>query len=174
MPVEYVEMSNPQYEYISKRVRESFPESCICWIEENINDRLLIAYEERKFEAAKKGAINEVQFFHGTSENVINSIAAGGFDPSYNKASAYGKGTYFAKNASYSFSYMKPNKVGISFMFLCNVIMGRSCIGSGNLIIDTNKFDSAVDCIKNPSIVVTPYADAAYPRYIIAFHKNAK
>lgn len=174
MSVRYVEMSEPQYEYISKRVRESFPESCICWIEENLNTKLLTAFENRKSEIAKRGAINEVKFFHGTSENVVTSIAAGGFDPTYNKASAYGKGTYFAKNASYSFSYMKPNAVGISFMFLCDVIIGTPCLGSGNLIIDTMKFDSAVDVIKDPSIVVTPYADAAYPRYIIAFHKNAK
>jgi len=90
--VQYLEMSNPQYEYISKRVRESFPQSCICWIEENLNPKLLTAFEERKFETAKKGAINQVEFFHGTTESVVNTIVAGGFDPAYNKTSVYGKG----------------------------------------------------------------------------------
>lgn len=166
-------MSDPQYDYISKRVRESFPQSCICWIEENINDRLLRAFEERRCEIAKKGAMNVVQFFHGTTEGAVNSIAASGFDPAYNKASAYGKGTYFAKNALYSLSYMKPNSAGLSFMFLCDVIIGTACLGSGGLEIDTTKYQSAVDRLEDPTIVVTPYADAAYPRYIIAFHKNA-
>jgi len=172
--VRYVEMSEPLYEQISKQIRESFPKSCICWIEENFNPKLLTTFEERKFETAKLGAINQVEFFHGTTESAVNTIAAGGFDPAYNKTSAYGKGTYFAKNASYSFSYMKPNAQGISFMFLCDVIMGTQCLGSSNLIIDTTKYQSAVDRLKDPTIVVTPYADAAYPRYIIAFHKNAK
>lgn len=167
-------MSEDIYNIISKRIRESYPESCICWIEENINDRLLTAYAERKCEIAKRGAINEYNLFHGTSENAINSIVLNGFDPLYNKTSAYGKGTYFAKNASYSFSYMKPNDSGISFMFYCHVLLGTSCHGSSNLQIDITKYDSAVDNITRPTIVVTPYPDGAYPRYIIAFHKNAK
>ena len=172
--VRYVEMSEPIYNTISKRIRESYPQSCICWIEENINDRLQTAYAERKFEIAKRGDMNEYHLFHGTSETAVNSIASGGFDPSYNKTSAYGIGTYFAKNASYSFSYMKPNKSDISFMFYCDVLLGTSCRGSASLVIDTNKYDSAVDNLVTPTIVVSPYADGALPRYIIAFHKSAK
>ena len=174
MATHYLEMSNPQYDIINKRIRYSYPNSCICWIEEITNDRIQGAYATYKFNIAKKGAINEVQLFHGTSEDAVNSIVASGFNPDYNKASAYGKGTYFAKNASYSFAYMKPNKQGISFMFLCDVILGTSCIGSPNLIIDTTKFDSSVDNLESPTIVVTPHADGAVPRYIIAFHKTAK
>jgi poly [ADP-ribose] polymerase 10/14/15 len=169
MNIRYVEMKEPIYEQISQRVRESFPNSCICWIEENQNNTLLEAYEKRKASNLK-----EVQWFHGTKEELITTIANNGFDPSYNKTSAYGKGTYFAKNASYSNSYMSPNKEGISFMFLCDVLMGNPCLGQSQLVIDTTKYHSAVDNIKTPSILVTPFADGAYPRYIIAFHKGAK
>ena len=170
----YVEMSDPVYNVISSRIRASFPNSCICWIEETINPTLKEAYDKRAIAISKDGPINELQLFHGTKEEAVNSIVSNGFDPAYNKTSAYGKGTYFAKNASYSFSYMQPNQNGISFMFLCDVLLGRSCVGSSNLEIDTTKYDSAVDTLVKPSIVVTPYADGAYPRYIIAFHKNAK
>jgi poly [ADP-ribose] polymerase 10/14/15 len=172
MSIHYVEMSEPIYDTISKRIQESFPTSCICWIEENQNKFLLEAYENRK---KTMSLTNEVQWFHGTKEDNIEKIAQTGFDPAFNKTSAYGKGTYFAKNASYSQGYMIPNKDGISFMFLCDVLMGRIAPTSrAGLDIDTTRYDSAVDNIKIPTIVVTPYSDSAYPRYIIAFHKNAK
>lgn len=174
MSVRYVEMCEPIYEQVSKRIRESFPDSCICWIEENENIHLSAAYEHRKREIAKDASINELQLFHGTREENITKIAMEGFDPSYNKTSAYGKGTYFAKNASYSQSYMIPNKDGISFMFLCDVLMGKPCMGRPNIDIDTSLYHSAIDNFNHPTIIVTPFADAAYPRYIIAFHKGAK
>jgi len=173
MSVRYVEMREPIYDTISKRIRESFPNSCIVWIEENENIHLYAKYEARKKEIAKVASINEMQWFHGTREENITNIAMEGFDPKFNKASAYGKGTYFAKDASYSNSYMIPNSQGISFMFLCNVLMGKPCMGDSNLKIDTNLYHSAVDSLQKPTILVTPFADAAYPKYIVAFHKNA-
>lgn len=172
--IRYVEMSESIYTTISKRIHESYPSSCICWIEEITNGNLQDAFIKRKSEIIKHRPINELQLFHGTSEDAINSISSGGFDPTYNKTSAYGLGTYFAKNASYSFSYMKPNKAGISFMFYCDVLLGTSCCGSAGLAINTEKYDSAVDTLVSPTIVVTPYPDGALPRYIIAFHKTAK
>lgn len=173
MSIRYVEMKEPIYNTISKRIRESFPNSCIVWIEENQNSTLLAAYENRKKEIAKIASINELNWFHGTKEENVTKIAMEGFDPTFNKTSAYGKGTYFAKNASYSNSYMVPNSQGISFMFLCDVLMGKPCLGRSGLEIETELYHSAVDNFNSPSILVTPFADAAYPRYIIAFHKNA-
>ena len=173
MIVRYVEMKEPIYDTISKRIRESFPNSCIVWIEENQNPTLLAAYEVRKNEIAKVTSINEVHWFHGTREENITKIAREGFDPAYNKISAYGKGSYFAKNASYSNSYMVPNAQGISFMFLCDVLMGKPCQGRSNLVIETDLYHSAVDNFQSPTILVSPLQDAAYPKYIIAFHKSA-
>jgi hypothetical protein len=173
MSVRYVEMSEPIYDTISKRIRESFPNSCIVWIEENQNAFLLESYEARKKEIAKITSVNEVQWFHGTREENISKIAQGGFDPTYNKTSAFGKGTYFAKHASYSNSYMHPNKEGISFMFLCDVLMGKPCLGRPDYTIDTTFYHSSVDNFNKPTILVSPFADGAYPRYIVAFHKSA-
>jgi hypothetical protein len=165
----YVEMSDPVYDQISKRVRQSFPNSCICWIEEVQNPELQKSYDELKLKIG-----NEKLLFHGTSEEAINLIAAGGFNPEFNKASAYGKGTYFAEKASYSFSYMKQGRDGVAYMFLCTVQTGRMCRGSNQLVINTENYDSAVDNLDNPTIFVSPHAAAAYPKYIISFHKNAK
>ena len=171
MPIRYVETKESIYDIISKRVSESYPDSCVCWIEENDNLQLLESYQARKL--AKQSVNNEMLLFHGTNEENVRNIALNGFDPLCNKTSAYGKGTYFAKNASYSMNYMKPNNEGISFMFLCDVILGKMCIGSPNLKIDTYKYDSAVDRLGDPSIVVIPFKDGCYPKYIVAFHKGA-
>ena len=175
MPIRYVETKESIYDSISSRIRLSYPNSCVCWIEENDNKDLYDAYELRKSDImSRRSSINEATLFHGTKENNVTNIATNGFDPLYNKTSAYGKGTYFAKDASYSMNYMHPNSEGISFMFVCSVLLGTSCIGSSNLRIDTDKYDSAVDRLTDPSIVVTPYKDACYPKYIVAFHKGAK
>jgi hypothetical protein len=47
-------------------------------------------------------------------------------------------------------------------------------IGKLNKIIDTSMYESYVDNISNPSILVTPFSDGAFPKYIIAFYKEAK
>jgi hypothetical protein len=171
----YVEMSEKLYDEISARVRVSYPNSCIIWIEENLNPELRAAYEARKAVIAAEcgGNPREVQFFHGTSENVINSIAIGGFDPSKNKTAAYGIGTYFAKDASYSFSYMRPGKEDISYMFLCDVLLGKPTSGFPNRGCPDG-FHSQVNNPAIPTIASVPWADSAYPKYIIAFHKSAR
>ena len=155
MSLQAVLMSDPKYNQVEKRVLESYPNACILYIDEVMNPILYEKYLKRK------ELINatEVQMFHGTRENNIYPIARGGFDPKLNVRSAYGAGVYFAENAIYSANYMiskDPNEP--TFMFLADVLVGK--IG-----IDNNK---------GPNMLTTLHADGAYPRYIIAFHKNAK
>jgi hypothetical protein len=57
-------------------------------------------------------------------------------------------------------------------MFLADVLVGR--LTTGKRRSETYNWDNNVDDITNPGIYTTPYPDGAYPRYIIAFHKNAK
>lgn len=109
-----------------------------------------------------RGNIEEKEMFHGTHADVIDNIAE--FDPSKNTVSAFGKGTYFAKKASYS--YMKSHyDYGISYIILANVLIGNIGRMRNNETINTERYDN--------SICVTPYADGAYPKYVISFHKTA-
>jgi hypothetical protein len=57
-------------------------------------------------------------------------------------------------------------------MFLCDVILGKSHFGVANQQCPKG-YDSFVDHLENPSIYVTPYRYGAFPKYIIAFYKNA-
>ena len=160
-----VSMSDKRFSEISDRVRESYPNACILYIDEVMNLPLL-----QSFEQLKNSRTFEVkQLFHGTYNNLINIISSEGFDPTKTRTAAYGYGTYFAKNASYSFNYMK-SKVDVTYMFLADVLVGRLT----TLQTKLGDWDNNVDNLKNPTIYTTPYPNGAYPRYVIAFHKNAK
>jgi len=162
-----VPMSDKRYDQIYERIQESYPNACVLYIDEVINEPLLCAYKTRKEQLKAE----EKQLFHGTSDNLIDVIAEMGFDPTKNKTAVYGYGVYVAKNARYSFTYMKSESE-VSYMFLADVLVGR--LTTGKRRSETYNWDNNVDNITNPSIYTTPYPDGAYPRYIIAFHKNAK
>jgi len=146
-------MKDKKYDEISEKISKEFPNSCILFIDEIINPSLKILYEEYK-STLDVNKYEELELFHGTHARLIDKIAFEGFDPTKNVISAYGKGTYFSKLASYSYSYMKSkDKQGISYMFIAKVISQKKSL---------------------THIYVIPEYQATYPKYIIAFHKNAK
>jgi hypothetical protein len=171
-----VPMSDKRFDEIYDKILVSYPNSCVLYINEVINETLENAFM-RRFGILSNITENAkiLQLFHGTANNIIDIIAQNGFDPTFNKTAAFGYGTYFAKEANYSKDYMKSTE-DITYMFLADVIVGRLVTGrkriqGGNPVYD---WDNNVDNISNPKIYTTPYADGAYPRYIVAFHKNAR
>jgi len=111
----------------------------------------------------------ELQVFHGTHANNINDIIINGFDPSKNRVSAYGIGSYFAKNASYSFNYMKSADTNdISYMFVANIFIGKVKYNSSE-----DDGDTYVDNVRTPTIFSMPLKEQTLPKYLVAFHKNA-
>ena len=90
----------------------------------------------------------------------------------------YGKGAYFARDASYSVNYSKAGSDGNRYMFLCSVLTGDYTLGGGNLTSSPLKndpsnaalrYDSVVDNVKNPSMFVVFSDTQAYPKYLIQF-----
>ena len=167
-------MSDKKYDEISNRVYESYPNACILFIDNVVNEDLLQEYEAKKTEIMEqRGSVEELLLFHGTKHSLINVIALNGFDPSKNVTSAYGKGTYFARDARYSSDYMKTaDGDGISYMFLCKVLVGTKVLHSQKH--DALDYYNYVDNVHNTAIYVTPEPHTAYPNYIIALYKNAK
>lgn len=164
-------LSDKMYDEVVAKVRRDYPRSCVLWIERVNNPMLREAYEARK---ASMEDPRELQLFHGTREESMRAICDGGFDATKNRVSAYGKGSYFATSAMYSQNYaIQSDTDGISFMLLCDVAVGRCCVGSSSMHIDTNKYDNAVDNLTKPKIYVTPYDDGAFPSFVVAFYKNA-
>ncbi len=88
MALQPVLMSDPRYSQIESRVLESYPNSCLLYIDEVINPFL---YEKFLNLKEQLGA-TEVQMFHGTRETNIDPIIRNGFDPSLNVRKVFGPG----------------------------------------------------------------------------------
>jgi poly [ADP-ribose] polymerase 10/14/15 len=112
--------------------------------------------------------------FHGGPPKVIPKIAKHGFNRSYAGRTSFGRGVYFARDASYSIPYSLPDAYGVQYMFMCRVAVGdwlegRPGINTPDSKPDNELFDSTVDNVRDPSIFVI-YQDAqAYPEYLVAF-----
>ena len=91
----------------------------------------------------------------------------------------YGAGVYFADTAAGSSRYARANNSQERKMFLCDVLLGMSTVGTTTMleppVIDpsissTDRYDSTVNNVSNPTIFVSCYRDnMAYPTYLISF-----
>ena len=172
-----ISLSDKRFDSISQDIRKSYKNSCILWIEEIKNPELEKLYQKQKteIEQKRKKSCEELQLYHGTNEVSADIIIKEGFNPELNKRAVYGRGSYFAKNALYSCrDFCTPSHDDVSFVLLCSVLVGE--IGTYGVMqpIDTKKHDNSVDYPANPTIYATPYQYGAIPRYLVAFHKNAK
>merc|ERR1711966_474874 len=130
---------------------------------------------------APKGQADKVEkrwLFHGTAADSVPKILQTGFNRSFcgKNATVYGKGAYFARDASYSAqrTYCVPDAKGVQSIFLCRVSVGYCCLGKKDaLAADVREghilYDTTVDNVKDPSIYVTYHDAQAYPDYIIEF-----
>ena len=118
--------------------------------------------------------------YHGTKRSNVENINAKGFDRSYSGAHAtlYGKGSYFARDLSYSahdnYSPVDTSS-GHKFVYVARVLVGRCfCVGNPNMQHLPNQengrpFDSAVDNVTEPTIFVIFRDTCAYPQYLYEF-----
>ena len=97
----------------------------------------------------------------------------------YISGTAYGKGVYFAVNASYSATgYSIPDENGNMHMFVARVLTGEYTKGNPRYLIppakdskksDLHLYDSVVDNKISPSMFVIFYDPQSYPEYLITF-----
>lgn len=169
MSLSPVYMADPRFEIVSKYITADFPNACILYIDEVQNPALLTAFENKVVERDA----TEKTLFHGTKATSVNKIALCGFDPTKNRISAFGVGTYFATRASMSLQYTDVDRDGVSYVFVCRVLVGKTALGRSNAAIPEG-IDNYVNSATTPTIYVSPYADGAYPQYLVAFHKSAQ
>jgi hypothetical protein len=175
MSTKPISMSDKRYDELVSVIRTTYPHACVLWIEE-ISNPTLEEHFSARYESMIQSRGDDIsiqQLYHGTSEDCMKNIIVNGFQGKYNKVGAYGKGTYFSPQATMSAQYSKSKKNQISFMFVCNVIVGICKIGS-SMAIKTDDMDNYVNHLKNPSIICCPFDDMAVPKYVIAFHREAK
>ena len=164
-----VEMKDKEYDEVNMSVLKTYPKSCILFIYEIKNDKLQSEFGKLKSELTQKYPVRTELLYHGTQKRNILSISQNGFDPIYNTRSAFGKGSYFSKFGDYSKNYTDDDRERISYMFIADVIVGRTKVGSSRETLDTSKYENFTD--HNSSMYVTPYRYGGIPKYIIAFYK---
>ncbi|EGW08292.1 Poly [ADP-ribose] polymerase 15 [Cricetulus griseus] len=176
--------SSPEYNMVASK----FNQTCTNFTIENIK-RIQNPSLWRRYQAYKKvmdekngHERNESQLFHGTEASCIPHLNSNGFNRSYagKNAAWYGKGTYFAVNASYSADdvYSKPDANGEKHMYYARVLTGNYTVGNSSLIEPPSRdpqnhdlYDTVVDNDQNPSIFVVFYDNQAYPEYLITFRQ---
>lgn len=122
------------------------------------------------------------QLFHGTTADVVDAICQQGFDWRMcgKHGTVYGKGSYFARDASYSHGY--TNHIGLLCdrkMLVARVLVGSSVLGASSLTRPPPKDplkpngdlqDSCVDNTVHPSIYVVFDNNQCYPEYLITYN----
>ncbi|XP_051874688.1 protein mono-ADP-ribosyltransferase PARP14-like isoform X2 [Pristis pectinata] len=188
-----VDLPNGTVEY--NEVAARFKKFCqkqlvkIIKIERIQNRKLWQSYSVRKQTVERKiaGANVEQILYHGTTKEITQKVNKTGFNRSFcgRNATAYGKGTYFALNASYSCDnrYSSPDNDECKFIYQARVITGNKCTGCQNMLEPTpvnahgdptDLCDCAVNDLNNPSIFVVFCDDGAYPEYLITFKTVAE
>lgn len=174
---------HPEYRTVASKFQETCAQFKIEKIERIQNPELWKHYQTKKNSMdAKNGQVtNEKLLFHGTDADSVALVNGKGFNRSYagKNATAYGKGTYFAVNASYSASdvYSRPDLNGKKHMYYVRVLTGCYTLGNRSLIVPppkdyqnpTDSYDTVTDCLQNPSLFVVFYDYQAYPEYLITF-----
>ena len=159
-----VSMSDKIYDELVSIVRQSYKDACILYIDRLSNPSLEIAFQKR-CDSFKDGA-NVIRLFHGTNAAAVKSVCTNGYCSSLNKRKAYGPGTYFSSNCSYSKEYTDTTDTGESFIIVNSVALGTNTVSVGAKYTGDSGGDGR-------NIFVIRYDDAALPQYVICFHKKA-
>mmetsp|Transcript_30234 Transcript_30234/g.26687 ORF Transcript_30234/g.26687 Transcript_30234/m.26687 type:complete len:460 (-) Transcript_30234:416-1795(-) len=143
------------------------------------------AYRTKKKQILKslsnnKNKLNELYLYHGTDLESIIKILHQGFLRQFASKTVYGKGSYFARDASYSCStqYSSPDNDGFQHILLCRVICGEWILGSSSMKLPPTKpnsytpYETTVNNETKPSVFVTYKDDQAMPMYLISFKSN--
>lgn len=144
------------------------------------------SYMVKRQSMMSRGDMNEndleqPMLFHGCDDATVPKIIQQGFNRSFcgKNATYYGKGVYFARDASYSCNktYARPDSNGIQHIFVVSVLCGWSCQGVRDALVPAVRtgnilYDTTVDNPDNPGMWVTYHDAQAYPRYLLAVERN--
>ncbi|KAG7214866.1 hypothetical protein INR49_005134 [Caranx melampygus] len=162
------------YKNIETLFKRTVPQSVINSIQRIQNPAL-----QKKQMKLKNGGtdVNQLYLFHGTDESLVEAICEQNFDWRMCgvHGTVYGKGSYFARDASYSDRYANINRPTNKIMFVSLVLVGEYCRGSSSYVRPPPKgdskvlYDSCVDDESDPSIYVIFEKHQIYPEYVINY-----
>ncbi|XP_009463383.1 PREDICTED: poly [ADP-ribose] polymerase 12-like [Nipponia nippon] len=182
-----VEISNTTSEY--NRIKELFLQTMknynVLKIQRIQNPSLWKVFQWQKEQMKRESGgkeVNEKLLFHGTDASFMKAICIHNFDWRIcgSNGTNYGKGSYFARDASYSHAYCQP-AMKTNIMFVARVLVGDYIKGNAAYVRPPTKsfdrlrfYDSCVDDELNPSIFVVFEKHQIYPEYIIEYKQDEK
>ncbi|MBN3306321.1 PARPT polymerase, partial [Amia calva] len=122
----------------------------------------------------------ERHLFHGTTEAAVDVICKMNFDPRVagKNGISYGRGSYFARDASYSNGFAPAAPNGYQYMFLAKVLVGKTNLGKRKYYrpppvcpkkAGSDLYDACVNQRLDPSIFVVFDSCQCYPYYMIKY-----
>ncbi|XP_064369975.1 protein mono-ADP-ribosyltransferase PARP12-like isoform X1 [Dromaius novaehollandiae] len=178
-----LDSSSDEYKKVQVDFQRTMPKTIIQKIHRVQNPSLWELYQWQKEQMQKSNggkAVDERFLFHGTSKKHIDAICQQNFDWRICglHGTVYGKGSYFARDASYSNNYCTED-AHIKSMFLARVLVGEFTLGRSSYVRPPLKdsqnsfYDSCVNSTSNPSIFVIFEKHQIYPEYLIEYIDHA-
>ncbi|KAM9578258.1 protein mono-ADP-ribosyltransferase PARP12-like isoform 3-T3 [Guaruba guarouba] len=182
-----VEISDTTAEYnqIKQLFHQTMKKYSILKINRIQNPSLWKVFQWQKEQMKRENGgkeVNEKLLFHGTKTSFVESICTHNFDWRIcgSNGTVYGKGSYFARDASYSHSYCELT-VKKKIMFVARVLVGDYVNGNAAYVRPPTKsvdglqfYDSCVDNHINPSIFVVFEKYQIYPEFTIEYTEEEK
>eukprot|EP00075_Anas_platyrhynchos_P015167 XP_027304420.1 poly [ADP-ribose] polymerase 12 isoform X3 [Anas platyrhynchos] len=177
-----VELSSSSSEYVKiKRLFEkTMKHYNICRLQRVQNPSLWQVFQWQKEQMKKLNkskCVDERLLFHGTNPSLLPAICEQNFDWRICgvNGTAYGKGSYFARDARYAHDY-SSSKSGRYSMFVAQVLVGEFVQGQSEYLRPPPRpsspnrlYDSCVDDPEDPSIFVIFEKYQIYPAYILEY-----
>ncbi|KAL1257021.1 hypothetical protein QQF64_012566 [Cirrhinus molitorella] len=175
-----LQSSSKEYQRVAAMFHRTLPKSVIQSIErvQNLSLWKVFQWQKEQMNVRNGGsAVDQRYLFHGTDESLIAAICEQNFDWRIcgSHGTLYGKGSYFARDASYSDRYAKTRNSRTKKMFVALVLVGNFTRGNTSLVRPPQKpnsqgfYDSCVDNEANPAIFVVFEKFQVYPEYIIEY-----
>ncbi|KAM6145382.1 protein mono-ADP-ribosyltransferase PARP12-like [Phoenicopterus ruber ruber] len=181
-----VDISNtPEYNKIKHQFHQTMKSYNILKIQRIQNPSLWKVFQWQKEMMKKENGgkeVNERLLFHGTKISFMETICTYNFDwrTCESNGTNYGRGSYFARDASYSHAYCQP-EAKTNIMFVARVLVGDYVKGNAAYVRPPTKsldglqfYDSCVDDELNPSIFVVFEKHQIYPEYMIEYKEEEK
>ncbi|NXI40783.1 PAR12 polymerase, partial [Galbula dea] len=181
-----VELNCASHEY--GKIKDLFEKTmkgyCIHQLQRIQNPALWQVFQWQKNQMKKLNKSEEVDerlLFHGTNSSYVPAICEQNFDWRIcgTHGTMYGKGSYFARDASYSHGYCSSHS-GLYSMFVAHVLVGDFVQGKPEYLrpppraSNTNRlYDSCVDNLIDPSIFVIFEKHQIYPAYILQYGSDS-
>ncbi|GAA6086734.1 protein mono-ADP-ribosyltransferase PARP12-like [Tachysurus ichikawai] len=175
-----VSLSRTEAEFlmVEKLFKQTMPKYKVNSIERNQNSSLWKVFSVKEQMKERNGGreVDERLLFHGTQESLIEAICEQNFDWRICgvNGTLYGKGSYFARDASYSDQYSRSADT-TKKMFVARVLVGHYTSGHHNFVrpppktVGKGLYDSCVDNCSNASIFVIFEKYQIYPEFIIEY-----